>query len=223
MAVPVRTNRHGRLIIDFSFIGPNGDPIRSRESTGLKDTKKNRKIAAAKDKAIQYELKLGKFDYLHFFPNGAKAKLFKQTEVPGFSDWWDKWIGEKSLRWNTEKGWNSSFRVHILPHFGHTPIDRITDHDILIFRKRLIEKGLKASTINDKIIKPVCMCLLRAYELGIISGYACKKIRRLVEEPVDINPLSFSDLHQFLKTLQEKCRRLLRPLFYMVENRSQAG
>lgn len=202
----VRTNRHGRLIIDFSFSGPDGKKvIRCRESTGLKDTEKNRKIAVAKDRAIQYELKHGKFDYLHFFPDGAKASLFKRAgEVPILSDWWDTWMGEKSLRWNTEKGWNSSFRVHILPHFGHTLINQITDHEILVFRKRLEKKGLKASTINDKIIKPLCMCLLRAYDTGIISGYACKNIRRLTEERVDIQPFTFDELTHFLQTLRTK-------------------
>ncbi len=212
--MPVRTNRHGRLIIDFSFVGPKGETIRCRESTGLKDNRKNRKIAKAKDKAIQYELKLGKFDYLHFFPNGAKAKLFKKPAVPILNDWWDIWIGEKTLRWNTEKGWNSSYRVHIQPHFGYTPIDSITDHQILIFRKRLLRKGLKASTINDKIIKPLCMYLLRAYDSGIISGYACKNIRRLTEEPVDINPFTFEELNHFLETLRTKAPEYYN-LFYI--------
>ena len=200
----VRVNQHGRLTIDFRFQGPNNEWIRARESTGLEDTRKNRRIAKAKDRAIQYELKHGKFDYLHFFPNGAKAKLFKKPDVPTLDEWWDIWIGEKTLRWNTQKGWNSSYRVHIEPHFGYTPIDSITDHQILIFRKRLLKKGLKASSINDKIIKPLCMCLLRAYDSGIISGYACKNIRRLTEEPVDINPFTFEELKHFLDTLKAK-------------------
>ena len=200
----IRTNQHGRLIIDFSFYGPTGKKVRSRESSGLVDTKKNRGIVLAKYRAIQYELKHGKFDYLYFFPRGAKAHLFERTEAPIFSDWWDIWMGEKSLRWNTEKGWNSSFRVHLGPHFGHMPIDRITDHEILVFRKKLLDMSLKASTINDKIIKPMCMCLLRAYDSGIIPGYACKNIRRLTEEKVDIQPFTFDELNQFLKTLRTK-------------------
>lgn len=201
----VRINQHGRLTIDFVCCDPDGRKLRCRESTGLIDTKKNRQIVVAKDRAIQYELKHGKFDYLHFFPDGAKASLFKRAgEVPILSDWWDTWMGEKSLRWNTEKGWNSSFRVHIAPHFGHISVDRITDHEILVFRKRLEQKGLKASTINDKIIKPLCMCLLRAYDSGIISGYACKNIRRLTEEQVDIRPFTFDELTHFLQTLQTK-------------------
>ncbi|EFK11223.1 site-specific recombinase, phage integrase family [delta proteobacterium NaphS2] len=210
----VKVNQHGRLTIDFRFLGPNNESIRARESTGLKDTEKNRGIAKAKDRAIQYGLKHGKFDYLHFFPNGAKAKLFKRTEMPAFSDWWDEWIEEKSLRWNTEKGWNSSFKVHIEPYFGHLPIDRITDHEILIFRKRLLRKGLKASTINDKIIKPVCMCLFRAYSSGMISSYPCKNVRRLSEDPVDINPFTFDELKHFLETLKAKAPEYY-DLFYI--------
>ena len=58
----------------------------------------------AKDRAIKFELKHGRFDYLHFFPHGAKAHLFRdKAEDMMFSDWWEQWISKKTLRENTEK------------------------------------------------------------------------------------------------------------------------
>lgn len=106
---------NGRLFIDFQCYLPDGARVRCREFTGLKDNKKNRRMVQAKEKSSQYELKHGHFDYLHFFPDGSKAKIFRRKpEDTTLKDWWDTWISEKSIRANTLKGWESSYRVHIL-------------------------------------------------------------------------------------------------------------
>ena len=123
MAVRLR----GKIIcIDFYCYLPDGRKVRCVESTGLKHNERNRRISESKDKAIQFELKNGKFDYLHFFPNGSKSKYFN-TPVSDmlFSDWWEEWLSEKSLKSNTAKSWNSSYECHIGPHFGHYSISPI--------------------------------------------------------------------------------------------------
>lgn len=202
MAVRVKNNR---LFLDFYCYLPDGRKIRCREYTKLEDTKKNRKILESKDKAIQYELAHGRFDYLHFFPHGSRAKLFRKPSCHKlFSEWWEEWMEEKSVRYNTEKGWKSSYRVHLGPHFGHFQLKDITDHEILVFRKLCEEKGLKKSTINSKLIKPLCMALLRAHKRGLIDSYPCDGIRRLVEQRPDIDPFSFDELITFLNFLKGK-------------------
>ena len=200
----------GRLYLDFTFYLPDGSRKTTRESTTLTDTQKNRKKVEAKNKAIRYELRNGTFDYLRHFPHGAQAHRFRDVrESLTFSDWWDQWISEKSLRPTTERGWNSSFRVHLEPHFGHYLLAEIDEHEILVFRKRLEAKGLKASTINDKIIKPLCMVLYRAHARGLIDRYPCTEIKRLSEPPIDIDPFSFDELRQFLEALKTK-----RPMYH---------
>ena len=84
-------NRNGWLYLDFYCYGPDGRKIRCVESTGLKDTKFNRKRIEDKDKAIRYELKHGRFDYLHFFPNGTKAHIFtpQQSNIT-LDEWWER-------------------------------------------------------------------------------------------------------------------------------------
>jgi hypothetical protein len=108
-----------------------------------------------------------------------------------FSEWWESWLGEKSLRPTTERNWKSVYRVHIGPHFGHYRLSEINEHEILVFRKMLEEKGLKASTINDKIIKTLCMALYRANKRGHLGCYPCEEIKRLSENIPDIDPFSF--------------------------------
>jgi len=202
MAVRIRKNI---LFLDFYCYLPNGKKVRCRETTGLTNNKKNLKIVQAKDKAINYEVKHGKFDYLHFFPNGAKAHHFRDPSSDIlFSEWWDNWLSEKSIRVNTARGWNSSYRVHIGPHFGHYYLSQIDEHEILVFRKSLEAKGLQTNTINDKIIKPLRMALLQAKRRGIIEEYPCQNIVRLKESIPDIDPFSFEELEKFLEVLKAK-------------------
>src|SRR5574343_211614 len=152
MAVRIRGNR---LFLDFRCYLPGGKRERCREALNLVDNKKNQAIAEAKDKAIDYELKHGRFDYLHFFPNGSKAHLFREKTGSDtlFKTWWDQWLEEKSIRYNTSLSWGSAYSVHIGPHFGHYQLGQIDEHEILVFRKKLEGLGLKPSSINDKIMR----------------------------------------------------------------------
>src|SRR4030042_655884 len=90
--------RGQNLYIYFRCYLPSGRKALCAESTGLKDNEKNRKIAQDKDKAIAYHLKTGRFDYLAFFPEGSKSKYFKKPQSDYvFSEWWDKWLEEKTI------------------------------------------------------------------------------------------------------------------------------
>ena len=193
------------LYLDFYCHLPDGRKVRCRESTGFKDNKRNRHVTEAKDRVIKYELRHGTFDYLRHFPNGSKAKYFNRPfSKMFFSEWWDHWLSEKILRQGTEKGYDSVFRVHLGPAFGHYPISAINDHEIFVFRKLLQEKGLQNSTINDRVMKPLCMALYRAYKRGLISKYPCDEISRLTEQAPDIDPFSFDELIIFLDKIKAK-------------------
>jgi integrase len=202
--------RNDILYVEFACYSPNRKKIRCRESTGLKDTKKNQEIVKAKFKAIKYELKHGHFDYLHFFPHGAKAHLFRTSpDDITFAELWETWLSTKSLRHTTIKNRNSAYRVHIEPHFGHYNLSDIGEYEVLIFRKLLEGKGLKASSINSNIIKLLNMALGYAQKRGFISANPCKDIGKLDEAIPDIDPFSFEELSHFLSVLKAK-----RPEYY---------
>ena len=202
MAVRVRNKK---LFIDFYCYLPDGRKVRCREATGFSENQKNRKVAQSKDKAVTYHLKSGTFCYLEFFPDGAKAQFFRRPEKDMlFSNLWEEWLSEKTLRSNTAKGWNSSYRVHIATYFGSFSLSQMNEHEIMVFRKTLEGKGLKASSINDKVMKPLCMALHCAYRRGYIKTYPCQEIARLKEEAVDIDPFSFEELRRLLDILKTK-------------------
>lgn len=200
------TSKRGWLYINFTCDLPGGRRSRRREATRLNDTPKNRKLAQAKDKAIQYELRTHQFDYLRHFPHGAMAQAFREHRGrdPLFSEWWNEWILEKALRPNTARNWESVYRVHLGPAFGARALSEITDHEVLVYRKRLLDRGLSPSTINDKIIKVLCMALYRAHERGILTTYPCRGLGRLAENPPEIEPFTFDEIVHFLNVLREK-------------------
>lgn len=196
----------GRILyLDFRCYLPDGRKIRCRESTGLTDTKRNRRIAEDKDKAIKYHLRHGKFNYIEFFPHGSQAKHFRgyRPEAIRVSEFWDQWIEEKSIRRSSYKAWQSAFRVHICPRFGHMILPEVTEHEILVFRKLLSDSGLKASYINHRIIKPLCMMLRKAHKRGLLSDYPCSGISRLIETQPEIEPFNFDELRVFFKSLEK--------------------
>ena len=198
--------KRGYLYIDFTCYLPDGRRSRRREATRLKDNAKNRKLAQAKNAAIHYELKAGTFDYLRHFPQGAAAHLFRteQSRDPLFGKWWGEWMAEKSLRPNTAATWNSVYRTHLYPAFGDYLLSEITDHELLVYRKTLLDAGMKASTINDKIIKVLCMALYRAHERGVLEEYPCRGIGRLSEDPTEIEPFAMDEIVHFLATIKAK-------------------
>ncbi len=207
--------KRGYLYINFRCFTPTGEKTRCQEATGFKDTKKNRQVVSDKDKAVKYALRTNTFDYLRFFPHGARASLFRsRPETMTLSQWWDEWISEKVLRQNTDRNWASAYRVHIGPHFGHMLLSEITEHEVLVFRQSL-EKKLKASSVNDKIIKPLCMALRKAYKRGLMAEYVCADIGRLDEDRVDIDPFTPEELNALLSFLETYRNPMFYDLFFV--------
>lgn len=203
--MPVRKNRHGKLMLDFYCYTPNGKKIRCRESTRLSDNAANRKIGRARMAIIINELKLGQFDYLRHFPEGSKAHLFKEHQDRlTLGVFWEIWLSEKDLRTTTMEGWMSAFDNYIGPSFSDLPIHSIDESQVLAFRILLKQKGLAASTINDKIMKPLRMCLRKAYQRGLIVRYPCREINRLPEIPEEMDPFSFEELQQLLSFVKDE-------------------
>ena len=79
---------------------------------------------------------------LHFFPHGAKEKLFKKESTMLFSEWFETWLGEKSLRLQHGKGMgNSAYnQTSFGPALGHLPLSQITDSTVAEFSKIPREK-----------------------------------------------------------------------------------
>ena len=73
MACKIKANRHGSLAFKLRW-----DRIKSWEGTSLKNTPENRALLQVRADVISQEMREGRFDYLYHFPNGNKARLFRQ-------------------------------------------------------------------------------------------------------------------------------------------------
>lgn len=198
----IRT-RGSKLVIDFRCYLPDGRRIRCVESEG-NDTAQNRKRVEDKWRAIKYEIKHGRFDYLHFFPHGSKARHFTRAQADlDLKTFWDQWLLGKSLRENT-LSFYAKAQEHALAFMGHMPLIEIDEDQLLIFRKYLEGQELKESTIN-RYVGVLCMVLARAraYKKGLIPVYPCEDLGRLTEQHTDIDPFSFEELQIWLQFLEK--------------------
>ena len=96
----------------------------------------------------------GVFQYEKHFPHGAKIELFApQREDQPFNRYFADWMAGKVLKETTRRNWESAFWKHLYPFFKDRLLSTITRADIRLFQRTLVDKGLQASTINDKPMK----------------------------------------------------------------------
>jgi integrase len=207
-------NREGRIVFCFNCKLPDGSTARCREQSDKRwDDPRVKSWAEAKDKAIVYAKDKGSFDYLEFFPYGSKAHLFREGRGDiSLNEFYPKWMEYKTkqdIRRNTAKGWQIAYDKHIGPYMGHLLLTQISEDQIFDLRFHLTNlrdkddnRMLANSTINDNIIKTLCMCLKNAHKRGLINAYPCEGVGRLAEIPPEIYPLSFDELRTFLDFLR---------------------
>ena len=142
------------------------DGHESQETTGLRDTPRNRAKAEAKAKTISDEMAEGTFDYLRWFPDGSKAQLFRPApprihRVPTVTAYAEgTWLPRSvppAVRASLKKTRWKHWRPHIKPAFGEKSFSGITTAALLNFRALLTRseqdggKGLLMSTARDII------------------------------------------------------------------------
>lgn len=162
MACVIKTNRHGYLAYRLYW-----QNMTSWEGTGLRDTPKNREKLERKAATISDEIADDTFDYLHWFPNGNKADLFRPAEpsapepLPTVHQYADRtWLPRKLpplVRATLADTYRSHLTRHILPAFGDLPLTEVTPAALEDFRAKLTRpeseggKGLKMKTARDMI------------------------------------------------------------------------
>ncbi|MCG8687299.1 MAG: site-specific integrase [Desulfobacterales bacterium] len=196
--------RGNTLVIDFRCYLPDGRRVRCVEREG-KETATNLKRVKQKCKAIEYHIGQGTFNYLRFFPHGSKAKQFTlqdQSQIT-YAEFRTNWVEELAIRKGTEDNYTYPYKNYIKPYFGHWHLSDITEHEIKVFRKKLLERGLKPSTVNQ-YIKVFCMPLKDAAKQGFITQSPCEEIRKVKESKAHIDPFTFDELKHLLNSLKEK-------------------
>ena len=144
----------------------------------------------------------GTFDYLKFFPHGSKAGQFytpKKDDLT-YSEYRSTWLKGQAVRRGTSDNYDYTYEKHHKSYFGSWKLSDFNDHEIRVYRRKLIDKGYAPSTVNQNT-KILCMPLKSATEQGLIDFYPCSHIRRVKETAVKIEPFSFDELGHWLKYL----------------------
>jgi integrase len=167
MPCSIRT-RGGFLVYRLRCRGLPGGGYESQERTGLRDTPANRQKLEKRAAVMTDEMKAGTFDYLRWFPRGAKA-LHAVTSEPtptmptlreyAETTWLPRMVPPAVRAW-CAYDYRKHLRSHILPAFGDFPLDTITTAALVSFRAELLAKGLSMKSCRN-VIDATLRALLR--------------------------------------------------------------
>ena len=211
----VRVNRHAILFLDFHYKG-----IRCRESTGLKDTPKNTKLAEDWDATIRREIRLGVFQYNIHFPHSKKNNFFYSSKKI-FGDFAKSWLASHKGSWEdwTYRKFRDDLEKRIIPRIGTVPLTEILPlhlrqlrEDIIAQRKR---DGTQFSnrTVN-RILQPVKAVFNELFADGVIASNPANRLGKLKEKRIAlIDPFSDKEVRALLKATPDHYRPYVRFLF----------
>ncbi len=240
----VRRRSDGRLFFELRHQG-----IRCRELTELDDTPANRAKMEKVLAKIDSEIAVGTFDYRRYFPGSKMVKRFAAPKeprpgdpirlsrgsaarlepqaLPLFREFVEAWLPQKQIEWRHSHRVTveSGLKSHLLPAFGHVPVDQITREQILALRALMASKKIRiaskktdedrtisASTIN-KIIGILRMILDEAaMQFGIKNP--CLTIKRLKVQRIDIEPFNLEEVQLILDRTRKDYRPYLSFRFF---------
>jgi integrase len=206
--------RSGKLVFDFTFNG-----IRCRETSRLKDSPSNRKIANEILTRIDAEIIVGTFCYEKYFPKSKRIALFgelaelkvkKESNIlPTLAEFTAIWLQENSGGWRPTYLYklNGMFNKYILPNLGSINLRDITKSDILLFRNELVaykkSNGKPMTSYNvNRIMMKLKAVLAEASERFAIDNVS-STVKPLKNEVVEVSPLSLNQVINFLDLVRD--------------------
>ncbi|WP_312626701.1 site-specific integrase [Scandinavium sp.] len=201
-------NHGGNLRIVFHYKGR-----RVRESLGVPDTPKNRKMAGELRTAVCFSIKMGNFDYASQFPNSSNLRHFgiKNKEIT-VSEIAEKWLALKSMDVsnNTMRGYKSVISNMVELIGPRKMISAVSQEDLLFLRRELLtgphmlmggqkqpKTGRKATTVNGYMVVTGGM-----FQFAADNGYVQKNpfdgISLLKKSKADPDPLERDEFSRLI-------------------------
>lgn len=189
------------------------DDKRCRESLGVPDTPKNRKIAGELRQSVMYAIRTGTFDYADKFPNSNRVvkKESGMTVTRLFSVWLD--IKRLEVSDNTFSRYKNSVASIIKALGADRKIESIRSKDISIMRNELLEgehfsesgkKGRSVVTVNGYVSKALTVFRF-AKENGYINTDVTEYVKLLKTTRTRPDPLSNDEFERLISSC--RCRQ----------------
>jgi integrase len=134
--------RGDSIRIRFKYRGRRSETIR------LEPTKANLKYAAQLRGEIQRKIAIGTFRYADYFPD-SKYATDAGTNAVTFKAMSQAWLDSADLAKATREGYEKSLKKYAWPRFGDTPIDKVTELEIL---QALAQVKASKKTRNNTLI-----------------------------------------------------------------------
>ena len=143
--------------------------------------------------------------------NQLDAPVEKNTQMTfgQMAKIWAK-VHKKEVKYTTWPDYVSKMNYHILPVFKDRPIDEISYREIVEFRNSI---DVKAKTANNIMI-PMKSVFDLAHTEGIIKENVMKKLKKLKEDEVPIDPFSLKEIQQILEKIDPWYRSYAEVLFF---------
>ncbi len=219
-AYPTGVENHGgTLRIWFIYKG-----IRVRESLGVPDVPKNRKMAGELRAAVCFAIKTGNFNYAAQFPDSPNLRRFgAESKEISVADLAGKWLDLKRLEISTNAmGRYTSIIRNMVPRIGGDRMaSAVTQEDLLFIRKDLLTgyhvlkrgqtkpvKGRSVPTVNN-YMKTTAGMFQFAADSGYIKANPFAGISLLKKSRSEPDPLTRDEFvrlinacrHQQLKNM----------------------
>lgn len=213
-------NHGGSLRLWFMYQGE-----RVRESLGVPDTPKNRKIAGELRTSICYAIRTGTFDYNAQFPNSPRAKVKDDRKLKtSVSELAYKWLALKQtvLAKNTHMRYTSYVKMCLRILDDEMPISSLTHEDLVSLRHELLtgyqligktlershKKGRTVRTVNGYMAVMLEM-LKFAERNGYTNGSVISDIRPLRKSKSEPDPLTKEEFVRLLEATNHQQTRNL--------------
>ena len=186
----------GRIVVDYK---DNGNPI-------------TKNVTAKTEAECREKLEKLKKEVAHLI--GRLPKKAK-PDMP-FGDWIDLWYQtycKPTIRATTQAGYEDRIYLHIIPHIGDIPLDRLTQNDLQTFYGKIKKSGRLqyvdkfGAGLSDRMVRAVhasCRSALeRAVQDGLITRNPAIGCKLPPKKAREMEVLCKEELRRFLLQAKE--------------------
>ncbi|HDH0724951.1 TPA: DUF3596 domain-containing protein [Klebsiella aerogenes] len=214
-AYPTGVENHGgSLRIWFIYKG-----CRVRESLGVPDTPKNRKLAGELRSSVCFLIKTGSFNYAEKFPSSPNLKKFgAETKEITVFELANKWLELKKMEITTNAfGRYKSIVRNMIPRIGESRLassvtkedllfirkELLTGYQLLGYRKKSVVKGRSVPTVNSYMTVAAMMFQFAA-DSGYIPANPFAGISPLKKSKAEPDPLARDEFVRMIDAMKHQ-------------------
>ncbi len=148
-----------------------------------------REMLAARDRGEYLDPKAGRITVREYGERHRTAQLHHRPE--------------------TSRLVESSLRLHVYPHIGDRPMNRITRGDLQALVKRWVENGAAPSTIRNVHYAYLCALFRAAVRDDVIRKTPCDGIKLPEIPPRDVRTLAAEEVRALAEAMPDRYRALV--------------